>query len=91
VTKNDRFLKSARVRKRAFLARAKKISGKKWFVFNEHEVLFFSKNALKKEKCVEITICSIKKRKTFSHELNFPDQRDGSSRVRVEGWVPLPC
>jgi hypothetical protein len=50
VTKNDRFLKSARVRKRAFLARAKKISGKKWFVFNEHEVLFFSPKMREKKK-----------------------------------------
>jgi hypothetical protein len=31
----------AQVRKRPFLARAKKISGKKWFVFYKHEVLFF--------------------------------------------------
>jgi hypothetical protein len=50
VTKNGRFLKSvgggvgARVRKRAFLAQAKTISGKKWFVFYEHEVLFFHEN-----------------------------------------------
>jgi hypothetical protein len=50
VTKNVRFLKSAgggvgaRVRKRPFLARAKQISGKKWFVFYEHEVLFFPEN-----------------------------------------------
>jgi hypothetical protein len=40
----------ARVRKRAFLARAKKISGKKWFVFNEHEVLFFSPKMREKKK-----------------------------------------
>jgi hypothetical protein len=29
----------------AILARAKKLNGKKWFVFNKHEVLFFSINA----------------------------------------------
>jgi hypothetical protein len=50
VTKNGRFLKSAgggvgaRVRKQPFVARAKKISGKKWFVFYEHGVLFFHEN-----------------------------------------------
>jgi hypothetical protein len=54
VTKNGRFLKSAgggvgaRVRKRPFLASAKKISGKNWFVLYEHEVLFCHKNGCKK-------------------------------------------
>jgi hypothetical protein len=33
------------VLKRVFLARAKKMSGKKWFVFYEHEVMFFWENA----------------------------------------------
>jgi hypothetical protein len=36
-----------------FLARAKKMSGKKWFDFNEHEVLFFHENEWKKSKMRE--------------------------------------